>query len=352
MLAEHGLTQHRLSLEWARLEPEPGRHDPAAVEHYTAVLRAARDAGIDIWACLHHFTLPGWFGDDEGGFLDDRARSYFWPRHVDWVAETFGDLIAGWKPINEPVAYAFGSYLMGTFPPGKASMDDFAKGLRAMLLANHDAWRLLHSGASPVATVMNLMPVFPGVRSRDPGEREAADRAAELVDQVIWQSWISALRDGVLAVPGLAREEIPDMAGSFDLVGFSYYSAATVYADLTMGAYPADATTGPLGYAPWSEGLALVLRRLADELPGRALLVCEYGLGTDDDDERIRYLHDGMAIVGEAIADGIDVRGLFHWTAVDNYEWLHGFDVRFGLFDRARKPKGSAAVARQYALGR
>jgi beta-glucosidase len=350
LLAEHGLTHHRLSLEWARLEPEPGRHDTDAVEHYTDVLRSARDAGIGIWACLHHFTLPGWFGDDQGGFLDDRARSYHWARHVDWVGETFGDLVVGWKPINEPVAYAFGAYLMGTFPPGRSSAQDFARGLRAVHLANHEAWRLLRSGGKPVATIMNLSPVFAAATSGDPGEVDATRAATDLVDQVIWRSWIRALRDGVLAIPGLADEEIPDMAGSFDLIGFSYYNAATVSADLSMGPYPASGAIGPLGYTPWSEGLALVLRRLAEELPGRPLLVSEYGLGTDDDDERARYLHDGIEIVGSAIDDGIDVRGFFHWTAVDNYEWLHGYDVSFGLFDRDRNPRGSASVARNYAL--
>ncbi len=355
MLAEHGLTHHRLSLEWARLEPEPGRHEPSAVEHYRAVLQAARDAGVSPWVCLHHFTLPGWFGDDEGGFLDDRARGYFWPRHVDWVAETFGDLVAGWMPINEPVAYAFGAWLMGVFPPGRTSFEDFATGLRNLHLANHDAWRLLGGHGAPVATVMNLMPLHPAVRSRDVRERDAAEAAFELVEDVVWRSWTGALRDGVLRVPGTTPLEVPEMAGSFDLVGFSYYNAASVYAGMELGPYPADATVTAMGYAPWPEGLGVVLHRLADELPGRALLVAECGLGTSDptteDSGRVRYLDECLGQVQGALDDGIDVRGLFHWTAVDNYEWLHGYDVQFGLFDRDRRPRQSAALARRYALG-
>jgi len=352
LYAEHGLTHHRLSFEWARLEPEEGRHDPDAVEHYVEVLRAARDAGVDVWACLHHFTLPGWFSDDAGGFLDDRSRSYHWARHVDWVGETFGDLVFGWKPINEPVAYAFGGFLMGSMPPGKADLESFAKALRATLLANHDAWRLLSSGGKPVATVMSLSPVYPAVRSREPDEREAAENAARLVDEIVWTTWIRALRDGILAVPGLPMEERPEMAGSFDYIGFSYYNAFTVHADLEMGPYPADARVGPLGYAPWAEGLGLVLRRLADELPGRPLLVSECGIGTDDDQWRTDVLRDSILEVERALDDGIDVRGLFHWTGVDNYEWLHGYAVPFGLFDRDREARGSAALAREFALGR
>jgi beta-glucosidase len=100
LLAELGLTHHRLSIEWARIEPERGRHDAAAIDHYRTMLGAAREAGIAAWVCLLHFTLPHWFADD-GGFLIDANRTQVWARHVDFVAETFGDLVAGWQPVNE-----------------------------------------------------------------------------------------------------------------------------------------------------------------------------------------------------------------------------------------------------------
>jgi beta-glucosidase len=359
LMAEHGLTHHRLSLEWARLEPEPGRHDQDAVDHYLDVLRAARAAGIEIWVCLHHFTLPGWFSEDERGFVDEHARRYFWARHVDWVGETFGDLVFGWKPINEPLWYAMSGYRLGTAPPGRRSGEAFADALEAIHLASFDAWRLLRSGGKPVATIEGITPLFPATRGRDPAEREQADERARLFDDMIWCG-LRAWRDGVLAVPGRAPIELPDMAGSFDLLGFSYYAAQAVYAD-GAGVYPIDAEPGPMGYAPWPEGLDVVLRRLADEFPGRALLVDECGLGTrrapdsvrdTGDDARVAYLTDCLGRVERAIEDGIDIEGFFHWTAVDNYEWLEGFDMLFGLFDRDRNAKASASLARSYALDR
>lgn len=352
MMAEYGLTHHRLSLEWARLEPEMGKHDGQAIEHYTDMLKTARAAGIDIWVCLHHFTLPGWFSDDLGGFLDDRARTYHWAKHVDWMGETFGDLVYGWKPINEPVAYAFIGFLMGVFPPGVADPLQFAKALRAIHLANFDAERLLRSGGKPISTIMSLSPVYPAVRGREPQERDQAEAMTKLVDSQIWGSWIRALREGVLAIPGLPDEELPDAVDAFDYIGFSYYNAMSVYADLKTGVYPADARVGPMHYAPWPEGLGIVLRRLDDELPGRRILIAECGFGTDDDDWREELLKASLVETQRAIHDGVDVAGFFHWTAVDNYEWLEGYDVKFGLFDHARKPKGSAAVAKQWATGR
>jgi beta-glucosidase len=116
--------------------------------------------------------------------------------------------------------------------------------------------------------------------------------------------------------------------------------------------YPSDAPTSPLGYTIAAEGLDLVLRRLHEELPGTPLLVAEYGIGTDDDAQRADYLRGGLRVVNEALARDVDVRGFFHWTGVDNYEWLLGYDLCFGLFDRDRNRRDSATVLAAEALSR
>ena len=347
LYAAHGLRHHRLSIEWARIEPREGKRDQGAVEHYQEILTAARDAGIAPWVCLHHFTLPGWFTEEgEGAFVDDHARSYYWARHVAFCAEAFGDLVFGWKPINEPFAYVAASYLLGLFPPRKQNPDLMLDAYRGVLLAQRDAWRELRGGGTPVATIHNLSPLFPADDSV-PAEKNTA-----AIDELMWQVWMRADRDGVLALPGHAAVEVPDLRECCDLIGFSYYSAHAVQRDLTFAPYPASARVGPLGYAPWSEGLAIVLRRLHDELPGRPLLICEHGVGTDDDQWRVDVLRESLAHVSDAIDDGVDVRGFFHWTGVDNYEWDHGFTVPFGAFTRDREPRPSAALLAEYAGAR
>jgi beta-glucosidase len=343
LYAQYGLTHHRLSIEWARIEPVEGRRDERAVEHYAEVLAAARAAGIAPWVCLHHFTLPGWFTETgEGGFLDERARSYFWARHVAFCAETFGDAVFGWKPINEPAAYA-ATYLPGGRPKSALHLQRVYDAMGAMLLAQRDAWRELRGGGKPVATIHNLSPVF-AVADTPPSRR-----TADAIERFGWQMWLRAERDGVLAIPNRAEREVADLREACDLIGFSYYSATGIDADGNLVPYPTTARVGPLGYAPWSEGLGLVLRRLHDELPDRPLLICEHGVGTDDDAWRGDVLRESLGIVEEAIGDGIDVRGFFHWTGVDNYEWLHGFDVSFGCFTRDREPRASAELLRAYA---
>jgi beta-glucosidase/6-phospho-beta-glucosidase/beta-galactosidase len=151
LLAEHGIAHHRLTVEWARLEPYPGRWDDDEVSHLRRVLTTAAGAGVDIWACLLHGSAPGWFTDDQRGWLDDKAATLTWPRHVDRVAEAIGDLVAGWVPIHEPEAVARLGYGEGTFPPGRRTDDDHRDARANLLAAEAEAARLLRSGRSPVA---------------------------------------------------------------------------------------------------------------------------------------------------------------------------------------------------------
>ena len=170
LLADLGLRHHRLSIEWARIEPREGERDGEAIEHYRNVLLAARAAGVQPWVCLHHFTLPGWFSDDLGGFADEKAAGYWWPRHVDFCAETFGDLVFGWKPINEPVAYAVEGWLAGVFPPGRRDLDEFHATLRTDPPGQSGRGPPPAGPDAPVATIHNLSPVYPAdADARGPG---------------------------------------------------------------------------------------------------------------------------------------------------------------------------------------
>lgn len=343
LLAGLGLDHHRLSIEWARIEPEEGVRDQRAIAHYRSVLGAAKAAGIKPWVCLHHFTLPAWF-TRHGGFLVERNRTKYWARHVDFVAETFGELVAGWQPVNETNYYPTAAYLGHGFPPGHNDAGEWRTASQQIQLASAEAALRLKQTGVPVSSVFGLSTVE--LLDDDDASREFADHfyAAN------WSAGLSLFRDGVLRVPGCAPVERPDLAGSFDLIGFSYYCALGVRHG-QLAVYPEDCTISPLGYAIWPEGLRLVLERLHAELPHAPLLVAEYGIGTDDDEMRADYLRAGLDITRDAITRGMDIRGFFHWTSVDNYEWLHGHELEFGIIDRARRVKPSAAVLAREARG-
>ncbi|MGZ4785551.1 MAG: family 1 glycosylhydrolase [Acidimicrobiales bacterium] len=341
LYVELGLTHHRLSIEWARVEPEPGRRDQEAVAHYRDVLTAARAAGVSPWVTLHHFTLPAWFAAS-GGFLVERNRTDLWARHVDFMAEAFGDLVAGWQPVNETNYYARAAYRGGGWPPGHDDKAEAAIVDEAIHLANAEAAVRLGRTGAPVSSIFGLSAIV----AQD--DEPATVRMADRLHDIYWAPGLGLFRDGVLRVPGREPVERPDLAGAFDLIGFSYYSAMGVAAG-RLAVHPPGAPVSPLGYGIWADGVGLVLDRLHAEVPGTPLLVAEYGIGTSDDEVRATYLARGVEVVHGAIERGVDVRGFFHWTGVDNYEWLHGDDVDFGIIDRQRRVRPSAAVLQREA---
>jgi beta-glucosidase len=274
--------------------------------------------------------------------LVETNRTEHWRRHVEFMAETFGDLAGGWKPVNETNYYAGAAYGGRGWPPGHNDRAERALAAEQIHLANAEAAALLRGTGAPVASVFGLSAEV----LLD--EEEATAKVARSLRAVNWDAGIGLFRDGVLRIPGREPVERPDLAGCYDLFGFSYYATMGV-AQGQVVRYPIDAPVSPLGYGIWADGLGLVLDRLHEELPSTPLLVDEYGIGTADDTQRARYLEEGLRVLHDALGRGIDVRGLFHWTAVDNYEWLHGYDVSFGLIDMERRVRPRAEIVAREA---
>jgi beta-glucosidase len=344
LFAAHGLGALRWTIDWARLEPTPGRWDSDAVDLVTEVLRAARAAGVEVWAVLDEGPLPGWFTDDQGGLGDDVGLHRTWPRHVDRVAEAFGDLVAAWVPVLDPYTRAAEGWLWGTRPPGRRDDEAFVDALRTQHLASHEAARLLSSGDAPVVACIDVAPVHAGVTSREPDEREVARQRARRLEQLRWDVWLRALDDSVVSVPGRAETEIEGIAQSYDLVGLTYRGGITAYADGTTGPYPADASVAADGWAPWPEELGVVVRRLHDALPQRRLAVLGTGLVAAEDDWRTEVIARSALEVERAVADRVPVTAAFWQSGIDGWTPEHGLTVPDGVIDRARHPRPSAAV--------
>jgi len=239
--------------------------------------------------------------------------------------------------VNETNYYPGAAYRNGGWPPGRDDRDEWAIATEAIHLATAEAAVRLKQTGAPVSSIFGLSTV--ARHDDDP----STDRLAQRIYDVNWNTGLELFRDGVLRVRGRDVVERPDLAGSFDMIGFSYYSTIGVRSG-RMVPHPPDAPVSPLGYGIWADGLGLVLDRLASEVPNTPLLVAEFGIGTDDDAVRAAYLARGLEMVHASLDAGVDVRGLFHWTGVDNYEWLHGFDVSFGIVDPDRSVRPSASV--------
>jgi len=239
-------------------------------------------------------------------------------------------------------------------PPGEKDFAAFRQILRNTMLLYRDAYQVLKgiAPAAQVGTIHVFMPVFPADASS-----EDDVLMAQNFDAHFNAVPLRALREGVIALPGLEPEPVEGLRGAADFFGANYYSATSVRAAEpgAGGPYPPDAPRlTQLGNAPWPEGLLQVLRRVRDAGLAIPIYVAENGIGTDDDAWRIEYIRSHLAMVARAVAEGCDVRGYFHWTSVDNFEWHLGWTAQFGLiaFDPVtfeRRPKPSAAFLGEIA---
>ena len=337
LAASTRLVDHQISLSWARLEPVAGRFDEAEVERCRVVLEAAREAGLRPWVCLLHHTIPGWF-EDLGGFGDDRASGYSWPRWVDEIAQRFGDLAHGWVPIHAPGALAMSGWLTGASPPGRRDFAEYSRVVERLTIAHRDAHRQLRGAGQPISTVASVPPVFAADGS--PGARTARG----LLDEALTGAVVRGFRDGLLVRPGREPQPLDDLAGSADVIGVECGPAVAVDAEMAIGAYPVAARRDGRGRALWPESISRVLERLADELPAVPLVVSGVGVATSDEVERVIVLHEMLQRIESAVGDGIAVVGVRFEPIIDCYDWTAGWSAPGGLFDRERGPRPAAEL--------
>lgn len=352
LLAEWGVRSLRWTFDWSRLEPVKERPDTDAWDLTLQVLRAARRVGIDVWAVLMDGPLPGWFADDERGWRDRDGVLRTWPRHVDRVAEEFGDLVSAWVPVLDPFTWAASGFERGNRPPGLRDEEQFLTALRNAHLASNEARRLLASGDAPVVCCIDRSPAHVGVHGREPDERDAARALVDRHERLQFGVWVRALNDGVLSIPDLGEVEIEGLAGGYDAIGFTWRGARTLFADGTRSAYPADAARAADGRAPWTEGLGLTVRELADAFPRRPIALLGTGLVANEDDWRSEVIDRSISELDRASGDGIVISDAFWESGIDGWTPACGLTVPDGVFDRSRDARPSATALRRGAGAR
>jgi beta-glucosidase len=359
--AEAGQSAHRLSVEWSRIQPTPDRFDEEALERYRTMLRGLRDRNMTVMVTLHHFSDPLWLGELNG--WETEAVVTLFEKFVRRTVEALKEYCSLWCTINEPNVYALEGYLRGNFPPGK---DDLKLGVRVqanMARAHAAAYRTIHE-LQPEARVgyaLHFRPQEPA-RAWFPLDRLMRN----IKFQGINMAFPSALSTGVLKSP-LGNIQVPEAKGTQDFFGLNYYSVDTVAFDLrnpgelySRSFFPEGTDLADAGMnSNTPEGFYWAINWAVKTYPGLPILVTENGIEDVTDRIRPRYLAQHVHAMWRAVNFNWPVKGYFHWSLVDNFEWERGWTQRFGLWaldietqQRTKRPSADlyAAICKENGL--
>jgi len=361
LLPEIDANAYRFSVEWSRIEPRPGEFDAEALALEARRVELLERLSVEPVATLLHYTHPLWFWR-EGGWDDPRSVMWF-ARFAERVADALAPRVRLWVTLNEPIVFLLGGYLAGLIPPGHRSFSRSARALEHLLRAHAEASAVLKSKDPTARTLIahNMLDFAPD-RSGHPVDRRLVSEGEALYNL----SLVEAITTGRVrwAFPGEGRAlfRVPELPASTDLFGVNYYSRV----HLRFRGFP-----GPVGeffyrdprgrgltQTGWEihpEGFERVLR--AASQAGLPILVTENGVATADDRVRRDFLREHALVLAHARGSGLPIEGYFHWSLLDNFEWLDGRRPRFGLYEvdyatlaRRRRPSADvfARLGRQF----
>jgi len=284
---------------------------------------------------LFHYTLPQWLAA-KGGLEHPEFERYF-ERFARRMATEFGRSVRWWITFNEPVVQVFKGWIIGQWPPGKTQ--DFPNALkvvRAMLRSHVKAYHALHEARpdAMVSVAKHALALTPC------NKKSRLERLSVWVRTYLFNHlFLDALHTGVLRVPGLFWERLPQKR-TIDFIGLNYYTRDFVQNTgfslpgllgniCTLEHHQNIGKRNDLGWEVYPEGLAHFLRVYSRyKVP---ILITENGLPASNDEDRWTFLYLHLWQVARAVSDGVPVVGYLHWSLLDNYEWADGFKARFGL---------------------
>ena len=335
LLRSLGVNSYRFSIEWARVEPEPGKFDQAAIDQYARMLARLREYGIVPMVTLHHFTHPVWFHSLSPWHKEESIGRFL--SFVRAVAKPLLRDVPLVVTLNEPMVWLLAGYGEGVFPPGIRDLRLLMESLANMLTAHRRAYEVIR-GESPSTQVgiAHNMIVFARARMGHFLDGKVVKPLRYFYNRMIPETFqTNRLK---FHFPLLLDFDRPvSLNDCVDFWGVNYYYRMHVRFRLNLRRpfemfYTPRAGKGQsaLGWEIYPKGLRRVCGWL--EFTQKPLYITENGIATNDDSQRVEFLRDHAEALEGAIARGYPIRGYYHWSLLDNYEWLHGTSARFGLY--------------------
>lgn len=325
---------HRLSLEWSRIEPERGKWDYDEVLHYRRVLESLRRRGMATMLTVWHFTLPQWFVAKGGWESTSAVRDF--ERFAEFCARELGDLVDTWITMNEPMVFLGQSYVAGVFPPGKRTVSGATHVFGKLCIAHKRAYRAIHRVAKEKGLAATVG-VAANIITFEPYGKQS------LLDTLfVW-----------FANRTFNHQFFLWTKGAHDFIGINYYfhyRIKVLPSKISQFFYEVHAENREQSDLGWEVNVMGIYEALVAmsryKLP---IYITEHGVANADDGKRPRVIVAALKEVYHAIRAGIDVRGYFHWSLLDNFEWEKGYTGRFGLYaveygTERRVPRRSAFV--------
>jgi beta-glucosidase len=367
LLVELGIQAYRFSVAWPRIQPDgEGPANRKGLEFYRRLVTGLRDRHIVPMATLYHWDLPQAL-EDVGGWRN-RTTAFRFAEYSKIVADELGDAVDFWVTVNEPWCCAFLGNLEGRFAPGRKNLDDALSSAHHLLLGHGLSCQALRTAGvkGDVGIALNLTNVVSATSDRD--DLEAAIRIDGnenrwFLDPVFRGSYPADMLDWYKSradLTPLLNEDMEIIQQPIDFLGLNFYEHNVVAADRSDPVHqarrlPPEAPATPFGMAVRPEAFRATINRVKADYSTLPIYITENGAsyldtvnsdGSVDDIERTEYLRKYIDALGQSIDDGVDVRGYFVWTLMDNFEWSLGYSCRFGIVytdfeTQSRTPKAS-----------
>lgn len=355
LMSQLGVAAYRFSISWSRLIPDgTGRVNEAGAAFYDRLIDVLIERGIEPWICLYHWDLPQAL-EDRGGWTNSDIADWF-AYYASVVAERFGDRAKAFATFNEPGVFTLSGYGGGLHAPGVKDSNAMLSAMHNVCRAHHAALPILRATGAPVGVIGAFWPMR--------GETDGDEGGAMMMDMLFNWACPDGMVRGEYPLPvqmmmgeDRVRDLSPDRAGA-DFIGVNHYAPMYIRTnedgEQEMGVPPSDAPVTGMGWHIDPPAFTGMLQAVAERYPGIAIYVTENGIGLEEpteedslnDEARVAYLRSYLSALAEARDAGVDVRGYFAWSLLDNFEWSEGYCKRFGLVrvgpdDLIRKPKKS-----------
>ena len=326
-LKKIGVTHYRFSIEWARIEPQPGHYNEEALHRYVTMCRKLKEAGIEPVVTLWHFSFPAWLTDPNDSrkvnWLHPLARER-WNLYVKKVVAATSPFVDYYAPENEPNGQVLTAYIAGLWPP--CHVLDF-DGYKAATIASAEMFRDAAARIKEIKPSANVVSV-----EALPWWKHGPLDPGGLVYNTVMHSNFDHL------------DRIYDVC---DIIGFNYYySQVAGPISFLSESYRHGPHFSMMGWSIDPKSLGKQIRYVARRYD-KPMMITENGIATSNDKKRIKYLKDHMAQIRNAMDEGFDVRGYFVWSLADNYEWHYGYVPKFGL--SSMDPKTHALILKPSA---